>query len=293
MVAGDQFPFAYATSRDSVSGKTDGMLMACEKSRTCPRIVHLDSDTEFWQSRDSLAVTDTSGKPENVRVYMMSGIPHFPAQNWGTRGNCQQIQSALSYAPYARALLVALDRWVTEGIAPPPSAFPNLKNRTLVPLAKVQVSYPAIPGAPFSPLYDQLQVMDSKTMPPEASGPAYPLFFPPVDSDGNPMGGIVPPELAAPLATYSGRNVRAEGFSGGELCGLSGSYIPFAATKQERLASGDSRLSLEERYKNAEDYTEKRRHAVDALVQQGFVLPGDADALTQSMPLPGTAQGKL
>ena len=294
---GDQFPFSYATSKDSVTGKTDGMLMQCEKSRTCPRIVHLDSDTEFWQGRDSLLVTDTSGRPfalpENVRAYMLSGQEHNAAPNWNTRGNCLQLQNALNYTPYARALLVALDRWVTEGIAPPPTTFPNLKSHTLLPLAKVQASYPAIPGAPFSPLFNQLQVIDQKSMPPEASGPAYPLFFPPMDVDGNPQGGIILPEIAVPIATFSGRNVRAEGFSAGELCGLSGSYIPFAATKQERLANGDPRLSLEERYKNAQDYADKRKHAVDALVQQGFVLPEDADALAHSMPLPGTAQGKL
>ncbi len=87
--------------------------------------------------------------------------------------------------------------------------------------------------------------------------------------------------------------MRAEGFSAGELCGLSGSFIPFAATKQQRLASGDPRLSLEERYKNAQDYADKRTHFVDALVQQGFVLPEDAGSLARSMPFPGTAQGKL
>ena len=294
---GDQFPFSYATTKDSVSGKTDGFLMQCEKSHTCPRIVHLDSDTEFWQGRDSLAFTDTNGRPlalpENVRAYMMSGLAHNPAPNWNTRGNCQQIQNSMNYAPYARALLVALDRWVTEGVAPPPTTFPNLKSHTLLTLAKVQASYPAIPGAPFSPLSNQLQVTDSKSMPPEASGPANPLFFPPVDADGDPQGGIVLPEIAVPIATFSGRNVRAEGFSAGELCGLSGSYIPFAATKQERLANNDPRLSLEERYKSAQDYADKRKHAVDALVQQGFVLPEDADAVAHSMPLPGTAQGKL
>jgi hypothetical protein len=288
---GDQFPFTYATSKDPVTGKTDGMLMQCEKSRTCPRIVHLDSDTEFWQGRDSLLVTDTSGHaialPENVRAYMLSGQEHNPAPNWNTRGNCQQFQNALSYTPYARALLVALDRWVTEGVAPPPTTFPNMKSHTLLTLAKVQASYPAIPGAPFSPLFNQLQVIDPKSMPPEASGPAYPVFFPPVDADGNPQGGIALPEITVPIATFSGRNVRAEGFSAGELCGLSGSYIPFAATKQERLANGDPRLSLEERYKSAQDYSDKRKHAVDALVRQGFVLPEDADALSRSMPLPG------
>ena len=130
-------------------------------------------------------------------------------------------------------------------------------------------------------------------MPPKASGREYPLFFPAVDADGNPQGGIMPPEIAVPIATYSGRNVRADNFPPGELCGLAGSYIPFAATKQERMANGDPRPSLEERYKSAQDYTEKRRHAVDALVQQGFILPEDADALARSMPLPGTVQGKL
>jgi hypothetical protein len=294
---GDQFPFSYATTKDSITGKTDGFLVQCEKSRTCPRIVHLDSDTEFWQNRASLAVTDTSGKPlalpENVRVYEMTGLAHFPAQNWNTRGNCQQLQNALNYGVYARALLLALDRWVTENAAPPANTFPNPKNHTLVPLAKVQAAYPAIPGAPFSPLVNALQVVDQKSMPPEASGRAYPLLFPSVDGDGNPQGGIVLPEIAVPIATYSGRNLRAEGFSAGELCGLSGSFIPFATTKQERLASGDPRLSLEERYKDAQDYADKRKHAVDNLVQQGFVLPEDADSLARSMPFPGTAQGKL
>lgn len=57
--------------------------------------------------------------------------------------------------------------------------------------------------------------------------------------------------------------------------------------------SGASRLSIEERYKSAQEYADKRKHAVDALVQQGFVLPEDADALARSMPLPGPAQGKL
>jgi hypothetical protein len=72
LYGGDQFPFSYATTKDPVSGKTDGLLMQCEKSNTCPRILHLDSDTEVWQGRVSLVVTDTSGHPlalpDNVRV---------------------------------------------------------------------------------------------------------------------------------------------------------------------------------------------------------------------------------
>jgi hypothetical protein len=297
LYGGDQFPFSYATTKDPVSGKTDGLLMQCEKSHTCPRIFHLDSDTEVWQGRISLVVTDTSGRPlalpDNVRAYMLSGQPHNPSPDWRSHGVCQELQNPLNYSTYARALLVALDRWVTEGVAPPASAFPNLKSHTLITLEKTQAMWPAIPGVPFSPLVNQVRVVDPKSMPPEASGPAYPLLFPPLNADGNPIGGIEVPEVAVPIATFSGRNTRAEGFSQGELCGLSGAYIPFAATKQERQTNGDPRLSLEERYKSAQDYADKRKRAVAALVQQRYVLPEDADALAASTQLPGTMQGKL
>jgi len=297
LYGGDQFPFSYATTKDPVSGKTDGLLLQCTKSHTCPRIFHLDSDTEFWQGRFSLVVTDTNGRPlalpDSVRVYMMSGHPHNPAPDWHSRGVCQELQNPLNYSTYARAFLVALDRWVTEGVAPPASAFPNLKSHTLIALDKTQSMWPAIPGVPFSPQVNQVRVVDPKSMPPEASGPGYPLLFPALNADGNPIGGIDVPEIAVPIATFSGRNTRAEGFSQGELCGLSGSYIPFATTKQERQAGGDPRLSLEERYKSAQDYADKRKRAVDALVQQRYVLPEDAAALAAGTPLPGTTQGKL
>ncbi len=297
LYGGDQFPFSYATTKDPVSGKTDGLLFACTKSRTCPKIFHLDSDTEVWQGRFSLVATDTSGRalalPDNVRVYMMSGHPHNPAPDWHSHGVCQELQNPLNYSTYARAFFVALDRWITEGVAPPASAYPNLKSHTLIPFDKAQAMWPAIPGVPFSPQVNQVRVVDAKSMPPEASGPAYPLLFPPLNADGNPIGGIEVPEVAVPIATFSGRNTRAEGFSQGELCGLSGSYIPFAATKQERQSNGDARPSLEERYKSAQEYSDRRKHAVDALVQQRYVLPEDAAALAASTPLPGTTQGKL
>jgi hypothetical protein len=297
LYGGDLFPFSYATTKDPISGKTDGLLLECTKSHTCPKIFQLDSDTEFWQGRFSLVVTDTNGRPlalpDNVRVYMMSGHPHNPAPDWHTHGVCQELQNPLNYSTYARAFFVGLDRWVTEGVAPPASAFPNLKNRTLIALEKTQAMWPAIPGVPFSPQVNQVRLVDPRSMPPEASGPNYPLLYPPLNADGNPIGGIEVPDVAVPIATFSGRNTRAEGFSPGELCGLSGSYIPFAATKQERQSNRDPRPSLEERYKSAQDYADKRKRAVDALVQQRYVLPEDSAALAASTPLPGTTQGKL
>jgi hypothetical protein len=246
-------------------------------------MIHADSETEFWQGRASLLVTDTSGRPSvlpnNVRAYVFAGVPHITGKAPITRGECKEYQNPLTFSPYERALLVALGRWVSEGVEPPPSRYPNLKDHTLVTMARAQALYPNIPGAPFSQVINELQVVDPNSMPPVASGPRYPLFVPLTNADGNTMGGIEPPEITVPVATYSGRNVRAEGSAGGELCNLFGSYIPFAITRKERLANGDMRLSLEERYTGQQDYANKRQRAVDALVQQGFVLPEDAMTL--------------
>jgi hypothetical protein len=280
---GDQFPFSYAAGTDEITKKSDSLLSACGKSRTCPRILHVDSDTEVWQGRASLVTTDTAGHfltlPENVRVYMLSGIPHVAAAGPTNRGECQQYQNPLSYSPYLRALLVAMGRWVIEGVAPPSSTYPNVQNHTLVPIAQAGSQYPSIPGAPFSTVINQLHVTDSASQPPSL-GPNYPLLVPPFNADGNPTGGISPLDVGVPVATYSGRNIRAENFAKGELCGISGEYIPFAATKSDRLASGDSRPSIEERYPSPQNYTEKRGRAAKALVQQGFLLPEDATAMT-------------
>jgi len=285
---GDQFPFSYAASTDEITGKSDSLLSACGKSRTCPRIIHVDSDTEVWQGRASLVTTDTAGHflspPENVRLYLLSGIPHVAAPGPSVRGECEQYQNPLQYSPYLRALLVAMSRWVTQGIAPPPTIYPNLQNHTLIPLAQAKSQYPTIPGAPFSAVMNELHVTDPESLPPSL-GPSYPLLVTPFNSDGNPTGGIEPLDLGVPVATYSGRNFRADNFAKGELCGLSGEYIPFAATRKERIASGDSRPSIEERYANQQDYSEKQSRAAKALVQQGFLLPEDATAMA-SMPLP-------
>ncbi len=62
----------------------------------------------------------------------------------------------------------------------------------------------------------------------------------------------------------------------GDLCGLNGSYIPFAITRKERLANHDSRLSLEERYQNQQDFAAKRKQAAAELVKERFLLPEDA-----------------
>ena len=292
---GDQFPFTYATTFDPISGATDGILARCSRPRgegegdeddgrgTCPRFVHVDSDSETWQARASLVVTDPSGRslklPENVRVYLVAGTQHgggSPASA-KTRGICQQLQDPIPMTPYLRSLLIALDRWVTEGVLPPPSAYPNLDDGTLVTIEQAKSLYPAIPGAPYTlAALNRLNQLDHSEEPP-LSGAAYPVFVTKPDADGNPMGGIVPPEIAVPYATYAGRNLRAGGHSPDEACNLSGSYIPFPAT----ATSGDSRTSISARYPGGQaQYSALRAAAVDALIQLRFVLEQDRSSLS-------------
>jgi Alpha/beta hydrolase domain len=106
------------------------------------------------------------------------------------------------------------------------------------------------------------------------------MKVPRVDADGNELGGVPVVLREAPLGTYLGWNVVAEGFHKGKLCNYAGGMIPFAKTKAEREANGDPRLSLEERYKTHDGYVAAVKAAAAKAVAAGFLLQADADALT-------------
>jgi hypothetical protein len=108
-----------------------------------------------------------------------------------------------------------------------------------------------------------------------ANGPIYPSFVPKTDADGNDIAGVRLPEVQVPLATYSGWALRA-GPHSNDGCEGSGQYIPFPKTKADRLASGDPRLSIEERYGDVETYSSMLKKAIDGLERSGFLLPDDA-----------------
>jgi hypothetical protein len=105
---------------------------------------------------------------------------------------------------------------------------------------------------------------------------AVPQLMPRIDADGNEQDGIRSPLISAPLGTYVGWNVFAAGFQKGRFCNNIGGYIPFAATKAERIAKGDPRLSLEERYPSHAAYVAKVKAQADKLVAQRYMLPADA-----------------
>lgn len=276
----DQFPFTYATTTDPASGQRDGLMLRCRLNNTCPKVMQIDSEYELWASRGSLLVTDPAGNhidlPEDVRAYMISGAPHFadPRAPSGQNAACTMKTSPISAAPAVRALLVALDQWVTDGVTPPASRFPSHASATL---AKAAALYPAIPGLDYNGQYvpaDRIAYKDAKA---ETLG-RYPLFMARVDNDGNALGGIRLPSVAAARATYTGWNLRPDRL---ELCAQIGTALPFARTKAERMAAGDPRLSIEERYPSEASYVEAVAAAASELVAARLLLPDEAKEMIE------------
>jgi hypothetical protein len=229
-----------------------------------------------------------------ARNYFISSHQHGVGN--GQAGSCQQLTNPLDSSPIQRALFVALDRWVSQGVAPPPSAVPRLSDGTLVNPDQASTGFPAIPGVTYTGLmttryrYDYGPgFYDTGIMtinPPvhsapyqnnPANGPIYKAYVPKTDSDGNDIAGIRLPGVSAPLATYTGWALRA-GAQANDGCVGSGQMIPFAQTKAERLASGDPRPSIEERYKNHGAYVSAVAKAVNDLHQRRLLLDEDADA---------------
>jgi hypothetical protein len=217
----------------------------------CPKVLHLDSESDFWQARSSLVATEPSGTdiamPEEVRIYTASGVPHF--------------------------------EWVEHGTTPPDSCFPSRNAGTLVPLAEARRTFPRLPGVSFPTILNELRLRDHSVEPPSEST-TYPVFVPSTDADGNALGGIRHPLLAAPLASYVGWSLRASGYAEGDLFTIQGSMIPFPQTEKERLRGDDPRPSLELRYASRDAWVARLTDAVDRLVSDRLLLAEDGDRLT-------------
>jgi hypothetical protein len=272
----DRFPFTYATQFDPVSRRTDGWLMRCQAERNCPKILHTDSENEVWTA-GGLLYTDTRGRdagfPANVRAFLFASTQHTPAANTDP-GMCQQKLNPLDYRPAMRALLSALDQWATSGRVPPASRYPTVAAGTLVPPDRKSTGFPALPGMGYNDRPPRPVLADAGV-----DGVAlaeYPALVPAVDPDGNTRAGVRMPELRVPWATYTGWNLRREGFGAGAFCIATGSYVPFADTRAQRESSKDPRPSLQERYGTRAKYLQQLDSAIARMVAERLVLPEDA-----------------
>jgi hypothetical protein len=284
------FPHAYNIIKDAQTGRRDGIL---KRPKTDPLIFHTQTSTEYWQKRGCLAHTDGKGNdlkiPDNVRIYVIASAQHnSPFGSEPAKDDTQLLVNPLPAGDVLRALTVALDQWVTNGIEPPPSRYPTVNERTLVAPTRNN-GFPKIPGVRYEALHNRQlfldygrQILRSKISnhPPKPVGNrAYKILVPKVDADGNDIAGIRLPALEVPIGTYTGWNLRPRRLAEGDLAGLLGSFIPFAKTKLQRRKSGDPRLSLQERYKDRHDYVQRFSRAARLLVEQRYLLAEDAERL--------------
>jgi hypothetical protein len=271
------------------------------KTNTAPKVFHLLTNSEYFNRAGSLVHTDPSGTkdaelPPNTRIYMIASAPHGPgpfppASNRGGGMVGRAALNPLNYSPATRALFRALDRWVVDDVAPPSSAYPRIADGTLT--SPDRAGWPALPGyqlpqQPLRAFHLNFGPDWSKGIvsvePPEIGKP-FVVSVPAVDRDGNVRAGIRLPDIAVPLATQAGWNYRDTSIGAPDrLAGEIGSYIPFARTRADREHANDPRLSIEERYRNRDEYVGKFAAATLELVAHGYVLPEDvADLLKHAV----------
>jgi hypothetical protein len=326
--AADHFPFNFTRNgRHQLDPYQPGALgdvlaVAKRLGQRVPKIMLTNHETEYWTRAASLVHTDVLGTQDaldlthpDVRFYAVNGSQHGSPSTTSRRTNAsdQHSDGYVEHRPVGRALLVALDNWVTKGIEPPPTKVPLVAKGEMLTATEHKARFPQIPSysingvnfpatrhpgtylkpprADYGPdffmpdpsrggqvpvAYPGLQT----NVPPTYFGPPFETRVPAFDSDGNGIGGIRMPELTVPLGTYQGWNPRCDA------CGASNflqpfnvSFWPFARTEAERGA--DPRPSIEARYANKADYVARVRAAVQQLREQGFMLAEDEAAPIQ------------
>jgi len=290
----DRFPFAYDTQSDPLSGQSDGILRRSQETKTAPLVMHTQSSAEYWTRSGSLTHTDPLGTrdaevPNQVRFYTFGGTQHGPAGWPPQKGSGQNLANPGDYRPFLRVLLLALDRWAKDAVEPPASIYPRITDGTLVDWHQTATGFPQIPHVnyptiiqqpawlDFGPRWQTERIIDLQ--PPQPRG-EYRVRVPRCNPDGNDLGCLLPPEVAVPVATFTGWNLRRADVGGeGQLVSLTGSYLPFPGAKVEREQSGDPRLSVRERYPTLNEYVELFRKECDRLRSQGYLLDEDSTRL--------------
>jgi hypothetical protein len=275
---------------------TDAALLErATADKVVPKIFFSNTSYEYWGRVAALIHVSPDAQQDeplsdSVRIYHFTGLQHFsgpfPPQKGIDDMHGQQPQSPLPIKYFWRAMIANMDAWVRNDTLPPPSSYPRIADRNLVPLRAY--AFPKIPGVnlpheatqayplDFGPNWEQgiLSIQPPKV------GQAFPVLVPQVDADGNERDGVRLPEIVVPLATYAAWNLRDPSIDApDQRVPFEASYLPFPRTVAERQTTGDPRKSIAERYQNREDYLARYTAAVDDLVQQRWILPEDRAAL--------------
>ena len=290
-----QFPWSNQALYDPVTGQYGGRLDACTRTDTCPKIFELNSENEYYSKGGSMLTTDTEGHDldlhatPNVRYYQLASVPHGAGT---AAGICRQPQNPLNASTTLRALTLDMDEWVTSGTQPPNNRVPTRARGTLVPsLPQSGMGFPYIPGVLYNGIMHTGDLFDFgprfhegilDVQPPVLLGTPYRVFVPKTDDDGNDIAGIRLPDISVPLATYTGYAYRAP-VAGDPVamvdgCDASGQRIPFMETQAERIAAGDPRLSIQERYLDHATYVNLVTAAAQQLQAERLMLAMDVQA---------------
>ncbi len=278
----DFFPFNTVEQVDPITGEHGDGFSRARKSGFLPKIFFINSSTDYWTRAASLLHTDVEGKKDagidpNARIYMIAGRAHVDGR----------------IGIIGRALLTALDQWVSAGVEPPDSKIPKISEGTLVTLEAFHKAFPDIPGAEIPPSFYHPYRLDPGSrwqaegiadhVPPKA-GPRYVCLVPQVDRDGNEISGIRLPEIIVPLATFTGWSMRSPSFSR-TLRRNAGRIWPFPRTAEERKQTGDPRKSMLERYPTKKDYISRVIECILDLHNQRFLLDEDVVMLLKQADL--------
>lgn len=288
----------------------------CNLNGTCPKVIEHFGSAEVYALKMTTEWVGTSANADipltrNVRRYYIPSTTHggggggfthltpttganCPGNNWGT-GTLRA--NPMPSTQMVNVIRVAMRDWLMKGTPPVPSRYPTLAGGNLVDPNQAAMGFPSgVPGIDYNvfkpenfifPVFDydwgpQFNASDATgvaTNLPPAIRKVIPMKVPRVNADGNELGGVPTVLNEAPLGTYVGWNITAAGFHKGQVCNYVGGYVPFARTRDERLASGDPRLSLVERYGNHQGYVAAVTAAANSAFAQGYLLAADRDAL--------------
>jgi hypothetical protein len=274
----DIYPFTGAVQRDPETGLEDGLLRLLRGTPAMPRVFFTNSGYEYWGRAAGLIHTSLDGTADvppgpEVRIYNFASTQHFVDRFPPRPSDTRYAANPANFLWNLRALLLAMNGWISDGTEPPPSRYPRIDAGTLVPADAV--AFPAIPGvevprrpheayrADYGPRFRGEGIVDLQ---PPALGPAFPTRVAQVDADGNELGGLRLPEVSVPLATYTPWNWRAEEIGApSELADFRGAFLPFACDEADARAAGDPRQAVTQRYASREEYL--GRYALAALEQ--------------------------
>jgi len=292
----DIFPFTTVAITDPVTGERGGMLEAARESANVPKIFYTTTSTEYWTRAASLLHTDVLGEQDvemapEARLYFFAGAQHGN-WSWDVRGPYEHCTNALDHRVGMRGLLKALQQWIENEKEPPDSRYPTLNGGTLGTVADYLERFPDIPNArrpsgnlmpprlDLGPRFADEGIADTQ---PAKLGQPFVTTVPLPDADGIDLGGIRLPEIAVPVATHTGWNLRSA-LTGArtKLARWSGSMLPFPADETARAGAGDPRPSLDVRYRSRDDYADNVENAAEDLVKQRILLARDVAPITDA-----------